>query len=164
MYYRNLVQVSAPIDCIDIKNVRAHDLNKKAVNPLDVLRHAVVSEDKIFNKNIVYELNKDIESFKDLFKTDVIKNEKLASQQTDNSCFINLIHTEYYHQFEKLKPDGKRYFKELTREYLMEILNLDPTQTTNIGLSINCINGVSFLRVILASCNCTNKLLKINLE
>ena len=37
---------------IDIKNVRAHDLNKKAVNPLDVLRHAVVSEDKIYNKNI----------------------------------------------------------------------------------------------------------------
>lgn len=122
--------------CIDIKNVQSHDLNKKAVNPLDVIRHASFYEDKVYNKNIVYELNNKAETFKDLFKTDIILTEKLASQQADNSCFINLIHSEYYYQFEKLKPNGKRYFKELTRDYLMQILKLDPTQTNNIGLSI----------------------------
>jgi hypothetical protein len=47
-----------------------------------------------------------------------------------------VLHETYYDQFEKLKPDGKRCYKELTRESLMRTLGLDLTLTHNIGLSL----------------------------
>ena len=53
-----------------------------------------------------------------------------------NSCFINCIINNYHDSFNRIKTNGERYFKELTYERLLTILDIDTNKKENVGLSI----------------------------
>ena len=124
------------VACVVVGPVIAQTVGGTPSNPIDVVRHNTSENKYIYNKNTSYKINKNAESFSELFLSNKILSDAVASTQTANSCFVNLLHETYYDQFEKLKPDGKRCYKELTRESLMRTLNLDLTLTHNIGLSL----------------------------
>jgi len=105
----------------------------KDYNPLTEDLFMDVENKMINNKNITYDLNKQAKTFAELF------NVKLHDYVIDNfkanSCYLNTIIDSYKEGLDKLKPNGKRMYKELTYELLCEIIEL-PLRDQDIGLCI----------------------------
>jgi hypothetical protein len=62
-------------------------------------------------------------------------NEYIQKNFRPNSCVLTGIINKYYDRFNKRKSNGKRCYKELTYNYLCEILELE-NKPDNIGCSI----------------------------
>ena len=124
------------VACVVVGVVTSQTVGGVPSNPIDVVRHKTSENKYIYNSNTQYTINTEAKTFSDLFLSNKSLSDAVASTQTANSCFVNLLHETYYDQFEKLKPDGKRCYKELTRESLMHTLGLDISMTQNIGLSL----------------------------
>ena len=94
----------------------------------------------IINKFINYDLNKDAQTFGELFDVSLCKY--AGDNYRANSCFINIIIDTYYDQFNKKKPDGTRYYKHsLTYPYLCALLQLE-NKNQDIGLTVD--NSIKF--------------------
>lgn len=92
-------------------------------------------EKKIMNRYINYDLNKEAQSFNDLFHLEIDTKYVLDNFKA-NSCYINTIVDSYYKPFEQTKNNGKRRYAELTYEKLCDILKIK-YEDQNLGLSIN---------------------------
>lgn len=117
------------IDCIIVKDV-ATIKSKHSFNPIQAKLHAEINNKAIHSKFINYQLNPDAKDFGSIFGSGPQIN------KTANSCFINAILNTFQSAFNKKKSDGRRMFKELTFESLMDMFQIDH-KTDNIGLSIH---------------------------
>jgi hypothetical protein len=88
----------------------------------------------VFSKYVKPLINTNAESFNQLFYQK--QNEYVKENYKNNSCFINAIIENFKKSFDKKKSDGKRKFKELTYEHLLNILDIENNKDDNIGLSI----------------------------
>ena len=62
-------------------------------------------------------------------------NEYIQNNFRPNSCVLTAIINKYYDRFNRKKSNGKRHYKELTYDYLCEILELE-NKPDNIGCTI----------------------------
>lgn len=62
-------------------------------------------------------------------------NQYIQENFRPNSCVLTAIINKYYDRFNKRKPNGSRIYKELTYDYLCEVLDLE-SKPDNIGCSI----------------------------
>ena len=90
---------------------------------------------KVYSKYISYMINNDAKNFNELFVEK--RNEYIKENFKNNSCFINAIIENYKEAFDAKKPDGRRKYKELTYDYLLNILDIENNREDNIGLSIS---------------------------
>ena len=88
----------------------------------------------VCSKYIKYFINKDAKEFNELFQ--IKRCQYVEQNYKPNSCFINEIINCFYKSFNVLKSDGKRKFKELTYDYLLNILDIPNNKKSDIGLSI----------------------------
>ena len=126
--------MSLDIHCIYIKDTVSSQ--EGAVKPHKPLRRKLFSETApkaIHRKDISYNLNKQAASFGDMFKIQM--DEYTIDNYVANSCFLNLIVDTWHSAFEKRKPNGKRYYVELTYESVCNIIGLK-YKNQDIGISI----------------------------
>ena len=90
---------------------------------------------KVYSKYISNMINKDAKEFNELFVEKTI--DYVKDNYKNNSCFINAIINNFKKAFDVKKPDGKRKFKELTYDNLLNILDIPNNREDNIGLSIS---------------------------
>jgi len=83
----------------------------------------------INNKYIKYIANLEAKSFKDLLVLEY--NNYLKTNFRPNSCVLTVLINKFYDRFNTIKSDGKRAYKELTYEYLAELLEIDLKPSDN---------------------------------
>ena len=106
-----------------------------------------LGDSKLMNPYINYELNKEADTFGDLFYGDYLIDNKKA-----NSCYINLILNTYYDQFEKKRTSGQRYYKnELSYDILCNIMKI---QNLNTDLGLSIIESVAFFKKFKLGLDC----------
>ena len=88
---------------------------------------------KINNKYTKYDVNKDAKNFNELFVVEL--NEYLKKNFRPRCCLLTALINAYYDRFNRKKSDGKRRNKELTYEYLCEVLEVE-NQPSDIGVDI----------------------------
>ena len=91
-------------------------------------------------KHIDYPINRKAKTFNELIDFEK-ETKKCPEMQCANSCFINIIMSTYKNAIENVYNNGKRQYKDLTLEYLCEILKIQ-RKDQDIGLSIR--NSVAF--------------------
>jgi hypothetical protein len=89
----------------------------------------------VFSKYVKPSININAKTFMELFYEE--KKNYVKENYKNNSCFINAIIENFKDAFDVKKSDGKRKFKELTYDYLLNILDIENNKQDNIGLSIN---------------------------
>ena len=112
----NKNDISEPFDILDVNNYQALDNNA------------------ICYKHIDYTLNNDALNFGDIF-TFAEANKNIASNIKANSCYFNLIISTYKDSMESVMMKGKRVYRELTPEYLCQIMEIE-NKDQDLGLSI----------------------------
>ncbi len=80
-----------------------------------------------------YMINLMTSDFKNIIQLNY--NEYIQNNFRPNSCVLTAIINKYYDRFNKTRTNGKRYYKELTYDYLCELLELD-NKPDNIGCTI----------------------------
>ena len=88
---------------------------------------------RAFNSKFTeYTFNPESKTFGGMF-FDKLAHSKDAKS---NSCYYNIIYSTYAPQINtKTKPDGKKYFKELTHDRMCEMMQIE-NKYENLGLSI----------------------------
>lgn len=86
------------------------------------------------NPYIQYKINPKAQKFGELFHIPLC--DYVETNYRANSCFINTILSTYREPFNKLKPNGKRIYAELTYDRLLNLLGIE-NKNQDIGLSIN---------------------------
>lgn len=100
-----------------IKAELKDDANHKAIN----------------TKYTNYMINLMSSDIKDLIKLDY--NEYIQNNYRPNSCVLTAIINKYYDRFNYIKSDGRRAYKELTYDYLCELLDLE-SKPSDIGCTV----------------------------
>lgn len=124
---------SREITLIIIKNASESKEETKEYQPLDDYLFNDNDNSKIYNKFIHYNLNKQASTFSEMFNIEL--NKYTQDNYKANSCYFNIIVDTYHDEFEKVKKDGKRFFKPLTYESLCELIDIK-FQNQDLGLSI----------------------------
>ena len=109
----------------------------KYFNTLENSKYAV-------SKYIHYDLNKEAGSFADLFKTKQCNY--IEDNYKANSCFVTAIVNRFHDDFDVIKSDGKRMYKELTYNRVCEIKGLEQIDQ-DLGLTIT--QAVKFFETFL---------------
>lgn len=118
------------------KKNKKRKLNEKLFDPLTRKLFDEANSDKVNNRYIKYELNKQAQTFAELFKLPSGDLHKPLDNPKANSCLINAIMQTYHQAFETVKTDGTRKYKELTYDYLCNILNIENLEQ-DLGTTIN---------------------------
>lgn len=111
--------------------------HNKPYNEYDAFKESykLDSEEKtIDSKYTSYKLNKNAIDFKDCMETE--KNEYVQNNFHKNSCFMTAIINKFYDKFNMKTKDGKRIYKELTYEYLADILKIKYKSDGEMELTI----------------------------
>lgn len=77
----------------------------------------------INSKFTQYILNMESDDLKNM--VDLNYNDYVKSNFHSNSCVLTAIINKYHHRFNETKSDGKRRYKELTYQYLAQILEIE---------------------------------------
>ena len=117
-------------------------VNIEEVKPKTVVMNAKKFQNDNDNKCISsyytkYQANLKAQTFKELLEVEHI--DYIKNNFRPNSCFLTAIINKFYNDFNYIKTDGKRSYKELTYSYLCELLNI-PDNPSN--------NAVSFDEVV----------------
>lgn len=124
---------SKSIDGFKINSVRKiNDTNKKPVLVKTELK-ADGQNKGINTKYTHYMINLMTSDFKNIIQLNY--NEYIQKNFRPDSCVLTAIINKYYDRFNKKKSNGKRCYKELTYDYLCEILELE-NKPDNIGCTI----------------------------
>jgi len=127
----------AYLDAIYLFDASA-DLNKNDVSePFDILdvdNYQALDNNAICYKHIDYVVNKEAKTFADIF-TFVEANENIESNLKSNSCYFNIIISTYKESMERVMKNGKRAYRDLTPEYLCQIMEVE-NKDQDLGLSI----------------------------
>lgn len=137
-----LIQLSNDIE--GFKIVRKTQHNEMYVKPKRF--EMIIKNDTHFNainsNYTKYKLKLEASDFKDL---ELNHCEYLQNNFRPRSCLLTVIINKFYNRFNFLKADGKRRNKELTYEYLCEILKI-PNNPTDNGVSIDKVVELFFKR------------------
>ena len=112
----------------------------ESFSPLTEDNYNLINNKGICFKYIDYSINRYAKRFNELFDFD-IDTKQSSGMLHANSCFINIIMTTYKNAIENVYNNGARQYRDLTLDYLCEILNIQK-QDQDIGLSIR--NSVKF--------------------
>jgi len=116
-----------------IKSIKKiNDTNKKPVLVKTELK-ADGQNKGINTKYTHYMINLMTSDFKNIIQLNY--NEYIQNNFRPDSCVLTAIINKYYDRFNKKKSNGKRCYKELTYDYLCEILELE-NKPDNIGCTI----------------------------
>ena len=130
------------IDCIYLMKGERNNSEEisESFSPLTEENYNLINNKGICFKYIDYSINSYAKRFNELFDFD-IDTKRSPCMLHANSCFINIIMTTYKNAIEKVYNNGARQYRDLTLDYLCEILNIQK-QEQDIGLSIR--NSVKF--------------------
>jgi hypothetical protein len=151
----DIIQVSRDIEGFKILSVDA--LNNNMYIEPDVLNTEVFldgSHKGINNHYIKYKLNLEASNLKDLINVEF--NDYLKVNFKPNCCLLTAIINKFYNRFNQKTSDGYRRNKELTYEYLCELLKLE-NKKSHIGCSIqhvvnNFFSKFNFLGLVVYDC------------
>ena len=111
-----------------------NDTSEPFENILDVNNYQALDNNAICYKHIDYTLNKDALNFADIF-TFTEANKKIETDLKANSCYFNIIISTYKESIESVMRNGKRAYRDLTPEYLCQIMEIE-NKEQDLGLSI----------------------------
>lgn len=124
---------SGDLSLIITKNVTNVRGGGNVHRPLDDELFADIDNSMIYNKFITYDLKMQAKTFGEMFN--IVYERYTLDNYKANSCFFNLIVDTYRPQFQKLKPDGKRMYSDLTYESLCDLLAIK-YKDRDMGLAI----------------------------
>lgn len=154
-----LIELSQDIEGFKIIK-RAH-YNQVYIKP-DILNNNVRNDtiQKAINSNYTkYKLNVEASEFKDLVQLEYC--DYLKQNFRARSCLLTVIINKFYNHFNSIKSDGKRRYKELTYDYMCEILQI-PNKKSDNACYINKAIETFFTRFKFAELyvyNCYMKLI-----
>ncbi|HRP37395.1 MAG TPA: cell envelope integrity protein TolA [Candidatus Dojkabacteria bacterium] len=127
--------ISGEISCIVVKDaVQGRREQGKPFQPLKKRLFSSAAPQALYSQDISYSLNKEAIKFGELFNMHV--DSYVLDNFKANSCYINLIISKWHNDFERRKSDGKRMYKELTYDYVCDIIGL-ANKNQDLGLSIH---------------------------
>lgn len=138
IYFDDIFNFGSP----DIKMILITDGSKKEItdqvyDPMNDNLFSDIDNRAIYHKDITYELNAQAKKFGDMFNIQIGIQYVLDNYKA-NSCIPNLIVDTYKRSFDIVKKDGKRKYKELTYQYLCEIIGVE-LKHQDIGVSIRLL-------------------------
>lgn len=130
----NIIQVSRDIEAFKILNITPFG-NDNYEEP-DILNDLMYLDDNkaVNNYYTKYKLNLEASEFKDIVEVEY--NDYLKANFRPNCCLLTAIINKFYDRFNRIKADGKRRNRELTYDYLCEILQIE-NKKSNMGCSVN---------------------------
>lgn len=138
MYETDLTDIpSADVSLIIVKNITEVKSNRKLkYEPADELVWNDNLEHGIYHKYIDYKVNKNANSFNELFELESC--EYVKENKKPNSCFLNILVDTYHDTFKR-----SNYSFDATYEEFLDLLELD-NKDHSIGLSVN--KSLSFFK------------------
>jgi len=131
------IRFSPYLHAIYICDANADHNSNNITEPFDILdvdNYQALDNNAICYKHIDYVVNKEAKTFADIF-TFVEANENIESNLKSNSCYFNIIISTYKESMERVMKNGKRAYRDLTPEYLCQIMEVE-NKDQDLGLSI----------------------------
>lgn len=134
-YHRAISRIQESDDIVGFKILSVRKINDTYKKPILVKTELKADgQNKGINtKYTHYMINLMTSDFKNIIQLKY--NEYIQNNFRPDSCVLTAIINKYYEKFNKRKSNGKRCYKELTYDYLCEILELE-NKPDNIGCTI----------------------------
>jgi len=134
-YERAISRIQESDDIVGFKILSVRKINDTYKKPVLVKTELKADgQNKGINtKYTHYMINLMTSDFKNIIQLKY--NEYIQNNFRPDSCVLTAIINKYYDRFNKRKSNGKRLYKELTYDYLCEILELE-NKPDNIGCTI----------------------------
>lgn len=150
--------ISGDIDGFKISNLVPYNENYQQPDFINIEYRDDAENKAIHSKYTKYIANLNANKLKDLINFQY--NEYVQKNFRPKCCLLTAIVNKYYNKFNKVKSDGKRAYKELTYDYLCEILEVK-NQPNNIGVSIKTVVEKFFKRFSFAGLSVYSPFMKL---